>query len=53
MITNIKLGHATENDLYCVVNSVSTVFLRNIYTEERFIGTPPKEVLYLDVGIEK
>ena len=29
---------------------VSTVFL-NIHSEERFNGTPPKEVLYLDVGI--
>ena len=28
-----------------------TVFLRYIHSDEKFIGTPPKEVLYLDVGI--
>ena len=32
------------------VNGVSTVF-RNIHSDERFVGTPAKEVLYLDVGI--
>ena len=51
MLTNIKLGNVTENILYCVVNGVSTVFLRNIHSDKRFIRTPPKEVLYLDVDI--
>ena len=49
---NIKLCYVTENALYNVVNGVSNVFLRNIHSDERFIGTP-KEVLYLDVGIAK
>ena len=31
----------------------SLVFLRNIYSKKRFIGTPPNEVPYLDVGIAK
>ena len=35
----------------CVVNGIFTFFLRNIHSGERFIGIPPKEVLYLDVGI--
>ena len=48
MLTNIKWCHVTEKALYCAVNSV---FLRNINSDERFIETPPKEVLYLDVNI--
>ena len=39
MLTAIKLCHIRENALYCVVNGV---FLRNIHSDERFIGTPPK-----------
>ena len=46
MLTDIKLCHVTEKTLYCV-------FLRNIHSDVRFIGTPPKEVLYLDLGIAK
>ena len=49
----IQLCHVTENALYCVVNGVSTVFLRNIHSGEKFIGTPPKELFDLDVGITK
>ena len=49
MLIDIKLCHVTENALYCVVDSV---FHRNIHSDEKVIGTPPKEVLYLDVGIE-
>ena len=30
-----------------LVNGIFTVFLRNIHSDERFIGTPPKEVLYI------
>ena len=47
------MGHITEDALYCVVNSVSTVFLSKINLEERLVGTPTKEVLCLDVGITK
>ena len=36
MHTDIKLGHITA------------VFLRNILSDERFIGSHPKEVLYFD-----
>ena len=50
MLIDIKLCHVTENALYCVVNGI---FHRNIHSDKRFIGTPPKEVLYLDVGIAK
>ena len=50
MLTNIKWCHVTENALYCVVNGI---FPRNIHSEEKLIGTPSKEVLYLDVGIAK
>ena len=46
----IKLCNVTENALYCAVNGV---IHRNIHSDERFIGTPPKEFLYLDVGIAK
>ena len=52
MLTDIKWGHVTEIALYSVVNGVFTVFLRNIHSDERFIVTLPKEVLYLHVGIE-
>ena len=47
---DIKLCYVTENGLKCGVNGG---FLRNIHSDEKFIGTPPKEVLYLDVGIAK
>ena len=42
----IKLGHVTENAIM-----LSTVF--PLSSSERLIGTHPKEVLYLDVGIVK
>ena len=51
MLTYINWGHVTENALYCVL--VFTVFLRTIFSDERFIGTPPKEVLHLDLSITK
>ena len=41
MLTHIKWGHVTENALFCVVNSVFAVFLRNIHSDKRFLGTPP------------
>ena len=47
MLTDIKLSHVTENALDYVVNSLSTVFPRNIPSEKRLIGTHSKEVLYL------
>ena len=53
MLINIKLCHVTENALYCVVIGISTVFLRNIHSDERLIGMPPEEVIYLDVGMAK
>ena len=40
MLIDIKLSHVTEHALYCVVNSV---FHRNIHSDEKFIGTPPKQ----------
>ena len=48
MLIEIKLCHVTENALYCVVNGV---FHRNIHSDEKLIGTPPKKGIYLDVGI--
>ena len=36
MLTNVKLGHVTENPLHCV----STLFLRNI-NKNSSIGYPP------------
>ena len=53
MPTNIKLCHVTENARFYVVNGIFMVFLRNIHSDKRFIGTPPKKVLYLDVGLAK
>ena len=50
MLIDIKSCHVTENALYCVVNGV---FHREIHLDEVFIRTPPKEALYLDVGIAK
>ena len=38
-----KMCHITENALYCVVNGVH----RNIHSDERFIGTTPKERSYI------
>ena len=38
----MKLCQVTEHVLYCIVNGV---FLRNIHSDERLIGTPSKEVL--------
>ena len=43
----------TESAFSSVVGVVSTVFLRNIYSDEIYIWSPLKEVIYLDVGIAK
>ena len=47
MLTNIKCGHISEN-VIIVLSS-----LAQKYSLKRFIGNPPKEVLYLDEGIPK
>ena len=43
----------TSLKMPCIVLSmvIPLIFLRNIHSDERLIGTPPKEVLYLYVGI--
>ena len=54
MLSNIKCGRVTENALYCVVIGVFTVFLRNIHSDKRFIGTTLMEILFrCTVGIAK
>ena len=42
MLTDIKWGHVTENAPCCVVNGVFTLFLTNIHSDERLLGTLPK-----------
>ena len=60
MLTDLKWGHLNENALYIGAKGVFTVFLRHIHSrilerlrDERVIGSPSKEVFYLDVGIKK
>ena len=48
-----KMVTSLKNALYCVISIVSTVFQRNIHSDEILIRSPLKEVLYLDVGIAK
>ena len=40
----------TENALYFGVNCVFSVFLRNINSSKRFLGSPPKEVLNIGIA---
>ena len=47
MLIDKESCHVTENALYCVVNGFP------VHSDEKCIGTPAKEVLYLDVGITK
>ena len=58
MLTDRKLCHVTENALYCVFTEICTQTrdyfkLLERLLDERLLETPPKEVLYFDVGIAK
>ena len=44
-ILRMYVGHVTENE-----SIVFSLFLRNVHSDKRFFGTPPKKVLYLDIA---